>query len=96
MTGGTTTVFRCASISSTYPGLSVILLDFHSVSVSETSQTRRNHIVMADMAAEMVANMVADMVADMVANMVAHIVDDQKVYKIMNKVTQDVKEIVRE
>ena len=39
MTGGTTTVFRCASISSTYPGLSVILLDFHSVSVPETSQS---------------------------------------------------------
>ena len=40
--------------------------------------------------------MVADMVADMVANMVAHIVADQEVYKIMNKVTQDVKDIVRE
>ena len=40
--------------------------------------------------------MVADMVADMVANMVAHLVDDQEVYKIINKVTQDVKDIDRE
>ena len=39
-----------------------------------------------------VGDMVADMVANMVANMVAHIVDDQEVYKIMNKVTQDVRE----
>ena len=49
-------------------------------------------VVVADMEVDRVANTKVDMVADMVA----HIVDDQEVYKIMNKVTQDVKDIVRE
>ena len=56
---------------------SITLSDFHSVSVSETSQ-RRDDIVVADMVAEMVANMEVDKVADKVANMVADVVAEKK------------------
>ena len=73
-------VLRYESVSSTYPGqsvvrpsfvrLSVILSDFHSVSVSEPSQSVDMVADMvANMEVHMVANMKADMVADTVANM---------------------------
>ena len=70
-------VFRCASVSSTYPGTSVrpsvvhpsvILSDFHSVSVFETSQS----------VAAMVADMEMHMVADMEVNKVAGMAADKK------------------
>ena len=59
--------FICASICSTrsYPSLSVIVSDFHSVSVSDTFTKRRDDIAVADVVVDMVAEMEMDMVADM-------------------------------
>ena len=65
--------------SSTYPGMSVvvrpssvrpsvILSDFYSVSVPETSQSVETTLLVADMAADMEVHMVAGVVANMAAD----------------------------
>ena len=91
---------RHASVSGTYHGQSVrpsvIISDFHSVSVSEPHKAPRRHCggrhggrqqkKLPDMGSDMVADMEVDKVADKVANMVAdkvaNMVADMEVDKV--------------
>ena len=69
------------SLAPTPPGsLSVhsIVSDFHSVSVSETSQKRRDDIAVADMVADMAAGMEVDKVADKIDDIMADMAADKK------------------
>ena len=105
-------LFRHTSVSSTYPGTSVLPSYFFFFFAHQKYVQPSALDLAADMEVNLVADMEGDMVADiemdivanmevdMVANMevdtVADMVTDKEVQKIMNEVTKDDKDIVGE
>ena len=105
-------LFRHTSVSSTYPGTSVLPSSFFFFFAHQKYVLPSALDLAADMEVNLVADMEVDMVADiemdivanmevdMVANMevdtVADMVTDKEVQKMMNEVTKDDKDIVGE